>query len=285
MKKILIIFNPYSGNSNKQKLNLIINKLKQSNTVHIIKTGKLEDATFIAKKYIKDNDIVIAAGGDGTIHEVINGINHNIKFGIVPFGTANVLAAEAGIKNDIRTIYESIESAETKNIYLANLDQKKFCLMVGIGFDADIVHNMNASLKKIFGKSLFVFSCLIEIIKFKKKQIIVETNQEKVEGNWVIISKAMHYAGKYKISETTNIFNDNLECYVFQNLTRIKLLSHLIKIFIFGEFLQSKNIKKIISKNFKITSNQQVNVHCDGEKYKSLPIDISIRGDSLNLIS
>jgi diacylglycerol kinase (ATP) len=285
MNKIAIIYNPNAGSAKIKKLLKIKERLSLKSSVTIYDTQKPGDATSIAKRECKNFDIIVAAGGDGTINEVINGIDINTKLGIIPLGTANILAIEAGIKNDIKSICKSIEKGVTKKIYISNINNKKFFLMAGIGYDGDIVHKMKPSLKKIFGKAMFGFLGLLEFFKLKKYNIKVETESETAFGNWVLVTNSKYYAGPYKITKSTSIFNDSIVCYVFNDLSRLGFLYYIFLILFYGDLGRSTKITKIISKNIKISSKEKINVHCDGEKYGNLPIEINFSSESVNLLT
>ena len=285
MNKIAIIYNPNAGSAKIKKLLKIKERLSLKSSVTIYDTQKPGDATSIAKRECKNFDIIVAAGGDGTINEVINGIDINTKLGIIPLGTANILAIEAGIKNDIKSICKSIEKGVTKKIYISNINNKKFFLMAGIGYDGDIVHKMKPSLKKIFGKAMFGFLGLLEFFKLKKYNIKVETESETAFGNWVLITNSKYYAGPYKITKSTSIFNDSIVCYVFNDLSRLGFLYYIFLILFYGDLGRSTKITKIISKNIKISSKEKINVQCDGEKYGNLPIEINFSSESVNLLT
>ena len=285
MNKIAIIYNPNAGSAKIKKLLKIKERLSLKSSVTIYDTQKPGDATSIAKRECKNFDIIVAAGGDGTINEVINGIDVNTKLGIIPLGTANILAIEAGIKNDVKSICKLIEKGNTKKIYISNINDKKFFLMAGIGYDGDIVHKMKPSLKKIFGKAMFGFLGLLEFFKLKKYNIKVETESETAFGNWVLITNSKHYAGPYKITKSTSIFNDSIVCYVFNDLSRLGFLYYIFLIIFYGDLSRSKKVTKIISKNIKISSKEKINVQCDGEKYGNLPIEINFSSEVVNLLT
>ena len=285
MNKIAIIYNPNAGSAKIKKLLKIKERLSLKSSVTIYDTQKPGDATSIAKRECKNFDIIVAAGGDGTINEVINGIDINTKLGIIPLGTANILAIEAGIKNDVKSICKLIEKGNTKKIYISNINDKKFFLMAGIGYDGDIVHKMKPSLKKIFGKAMFGFLGLLEFFKLKKYNIKVETESETAFGNWVLITNSKHYAGPYKITKSTSIFNDSIVCYVFNDLSRLGFLYYIFLILFYGDLSRSTKITKIISKNIKISSKEKINVQCDGEKYGNLPIEINFSSEVVNLLT
>ena len=285
MNKIAIIYNPNAGSAKIKKLLKIKERLSLKSSVTIYDTQKPGDATSIAKRECKNFDIIVAAGGDGTINEVINGIDVNTKLGIIPLGTANILAIEAGIKNDVKSICKLIEKGNTKKIYISNINDKKFFLMAGIGYDGDIVHKMHPSLKKIFGKAMFGFLGLLEFFNLKKYNIKVETESETAFGNWVLVTNSKHYAGPYKITKSTSIFNDSIVCYVFNDLSRLGFLYYIFLILFYGDLSRSKKVTKIISKNIKISSKEKINVQCDGEKYGNLPIEINFSSESVNLLT
>ncbi|RZO87869.1 MAG: diacylglycerol kinase family lipid kinase [alpha proteobacterium HIMB114] len=285
MNKIGIIYNPNAGTGKIKKLLKIKERLSLKSSVTIYDTQKPGDATSIAKRECKNFDIIVAAGGDGTINEVINGIDVNTKLGIIPLGTANILAIEAGIKNDVKSICKLIEKGNTKKIYISNINDKKFFLMAGIGYDGDIVHKMKPSLKKIFGKAMFGFLGLLEFFKLKKYNIKVETESETAFGNWVLVTNSKHYAGPYKITKSTSIFNDSIVCYVFNDLSRLGFLYYIFLIIFYGDLSRSKKVTKIISKNIKISSKEKINVQCDGEKYGNLPIEINFSSEVVNLLT
>ena len=285
MNKIAIIYNPNAGSAKIKKLLKIKERLSLKSSVTIYDTQKPGDATSIAKRECKNFDIIVAAGGDGTINEIINGIDVNTKLGTIPLGTANILAIEAGIKNDVKSICKLIEKGNTKKIYISNINDKKFFLMAGIGYDGDIVHKMKPSLKKIFGKAMFGFLGLLEFFKLKKYNIKVETESETAFGNWVLVTNSKHYAGPYKITKSTSIFNDSIVCYVFNDLSRLGFLYYIFLILFYGDLSRSKKVTKIISKNIKISSKEKINVQCDGEKYGNLPIEINFSSESVNLLT
>lgn len=265
MKKIAVIINPQAGSNNKKFLQQLIQRLSDSNQVTLFETKKAGDATIIAKKQSKNFDIVAVAGGDGTVQEVINGISAKTILAIIPMGTANIIALEAGITKNINHLCKIILKGKIKKIHVPMINNRRFVLMTGVGFDAFIVNNINNNVKKIFGKIIFFIETLKQFLILKKPNIQVIANKKTFLGNWVLITNACHYAGPYQITKQTTIFNANLVGYIFTNLTRMNFLYSLFLIIFFGDLSKSKKIITIKSDQFKIKGNNNVPVQCDGE--------------------
>ena len=284
MKKIAIIFNPKAGSGKKAILDKIIKILSSTNSIQLFETKAAGDATDIARKESDNFDIIVAAGGDGTINEVVNGINPNTLLGIIPMGTANIVAIEAGISNNVQNICSVINRGNTKKVYLSNINNKKFILMAGIGYDAQVVKNINPKLKKIFGKLIFVLEGFKQFFKLKEFTITIKTNHQTYNANWVLITNAKHYAGSHSITTSTNIFDEHLVCYIFPNLSKLSFLYNLFLIVLFGDLSKSDKIITIRSSSLEITSDSTTPVQCDGELFGQLPALIKNNRECVNLL-
>ena len=285
MKKICIIFNPKAGSSKLAKLNKIIAELNKNNIVTLFETTAAGDATNIARTESARFDIVVAAGGDGTINEVVNGIDPNTPLAIIPMGTANIVAIEAGISNNSKAICAAINQGKTKKAYVSTINNKKFILMAGIGYDAKVVNNINPKLKKVFGKLIFALEGLKQFFKLKEFNITITSNNQTHHANWVLITNAKYYAGPHSITKRTNIFNEDLICYLFQDLTKLSFLYNLFLIIFFGDLSKSKKIKTIYSSSFDISSQHTTPIQCDGEPFGHLPATIQSNKEFINLIT
>ena len=285
MKKICIIFNPKAGSSKLAKLNKIIAELNKNNIVTLFETTAAGDATNIARTESARFDIVVAAGGDGTINEVVNGIDPSTPLAIIPMGTANIVAIEAGISNNSKAICAAIKQGKTKRAYVSTINNKKFILMAGIGYDAKVVNNINPKLKKVFGKLIFALEGLKQFFKLKEFNITITSNNQTHHANWVLITNAKYYAGPHSITKRTNIFNEDLICYLFQDLTKLSFLYNLFLIIFFGDLSKSKKIKTIYSSSFDISSQHTTPIQCDGEPFGHLPATIQSNKEFINLIT
>jgi len=286
MKKICIICNAKISFLKKYKLNKIYKILSKDNNVEIFKTEKAGHATVLSKVNINKFDIIVAAGGDGTINEVVNGMNDKKPLAIIPFGTANILALEAGIHGSAEEIARIILSNKTKKVYVPNVNNKNFILMASAGYDAEIVETVQSSLtlKNIFKKLLFFIVSSLKLIVFKKNELKILANNKIYKANWIIVTNAMHYGGAFKLSKDTNIFDKKIIAYLFCNLTRLNFLCYFFTLLLNKELKESNKLIKIKSDDIFISSKTKTPVQYDGEFLGYLPAQIKSTKKTINLL-
>jgi YegS/Rv2252/BmrU family lipid kinase len=286
MKKICIIYNSKISLFNKFLLNRIIKILKKDSHVETFATERIGHATLLCKVHIKNFDIVVAAGGDGTINEVINGMDEKTSLGIIPLGTANIGAYEADISKNPSKAAQIILSGKIKKIHIQEANNRKFFLMTGIGYDASIVETVqsNLLLKKIFGKLLFFIISIAKLIYFKKYELKILANNKVYLANWVIITNAKHYGGSFQLTRDTNIFEKKLITYLFINLSRFDVIKNLLKILKKQNLEENNKVIKIISDDIFINSKSKVPIQCDGEFIGNLPLQIKNTKRTINLL-
>ena len=286
MKNICIIYNSKISLFNKFLLNRIIKILKKENHVETFATERVGHATLLCKVHIKKFDIIVAAGGDGTINEVINGMDDKTSLGIIPLGTANIGAYEANISKNPSKAAQIILSGKIKKIHIQEANNRKFFLMTGVGYDASIVETVqsNLLLKKIFGKLLFFIISFAKLIYFKKYELKILANNKVYLANWVIITNAKHYGGAFQLTKDTDIFEKKLITYLFINLTRFDVIKNLLKIIKKQNLEEHDKVIKIISDDIFINSKIKVPIQCDGEFIGNLPLQIKKSRKTINLL-
>lgn len=129
-------------------------------------------ATAQVKRQIEAGcDLVLVAGGDGTINEAANGMLHSgIPLGILPGGTANVLAREMGMSMHADRVASRLRSMTVRNIAIGRLrvDQsapRSFLCMAGAGLDAEVVSRLNLDLKAAAGKLAYYVSGFAQVLR------------------------------------------------------------------------------------------------------------------------
>ena len=157
-----IIGNPNSGKAGSRNLLEDYAKILSTGGIEteVLNTEYPDHATELATEVGKDR-LVIAAGGDGTINEVINGLHEEATLGILPLGTANVLARELDLPLNAEKACQRILVGEKSRMDLGlaiNHDgmERRFTFVAGIGFDANVIYSVTPRLKRYFKALAFV---------------------------------------------------------------------------------------------------------------------------------
>ena len=270
--KFIIIFNQTNITDRKdKKVNKILELLKIDHEVEIFKSYTEVEAEDIYKNLKqKKFDRLVVAGGDGSfnlaINEIIkNDLNEKL-IGFIPIGTANILKFEARINNKVNDIYKVLVSENFKKVNLAKINNRYFFLMAGIGFDSKIVKSVTNQLKKYLGKIIFILKGLQYFLFLKNNKMKIEIDNEEVLADWILCANSKYYAGSYNITKETDIFDSKLIAFIFEDLTRLKLLQYIFLILTKGDLSSAKSVIKKDFEEIKIFRiNDKLLSQVDGE--------------------
>ena len=198
-KIVKMIYNPVAGQRHHGRFSKILKLLKENfKNLEIVETNGKGHAIALAQGLKKNIDLLLIAGGDGTINEVLNGINNKkIIIGIIPIGTANVLANELGISKNPNHLITTLMQGKIEQLSIGNVNNKKFIQMAGLGFDAHVVRDVNKSLKNKVGKLAYVYESVKEIIRHKKIKYEVSVGKKKYQASSIIIANGHYYGGRF----------------------------------------------------------------------------------------
>jgi len=204
---VLIVFNPMAGERRAERLWRVLD-LVVANGMHasLAETRAPGDAAAIARTAVADGArLIIAAGGDGTIAEVASGlIGSTARLGIIPLGTANVLAHELSLPFKPRDIVAAFAFGRTCTLWpglaLSGSGRQVFVQMLGVGFDAHVVHNIASGMKRTLGRAAYVMQALRELPRYAFRPLAVRIDGVEMEAASVIVSKGRLYGGRYLLA-------------------------------------------------------------------------------------
>ena len=159
--RLQLIANPVAGRGAMALIQQARQRLLDSgNDVELFLTrGRGDAERYAALAAAGGFDRIVVAGGDGTVNEVVNGMAADSPpLAILPLGTTNVLALEIGLPRRFEEACDLALHGKATPIYLGLADQRRFVLMAGVGFDADVVRGVNLRLKRAFGKGAYLVS-------------------------------------------------------------------------------------------------------------------------------
>lgn len=195
----------------------------------IYETRSAGDAITALPKLTPDFDVVVAAGGDGTVNEVINGIRgSSVRLGIIPCGTTNVLGIELGLPKKPAAIAAMLAAQHTQDVYLGEVNGRRFGMMVGVGYDARVVEGVPAALKQKIGKLAYVLAMVRELKHFGRQQYQLHIDDSVHTAAAVVCTLGRHYAGSYLLVKNANVSEPVMDVVLVQTLNRWAFLLMLL---------------------------------------------------------
>lgn len=288
---VRLIVNPIAGNRVFRLIKKIEYLLKEKVSLTTLITKKKGDALAFARK-LSETDLIIAAGGDGTFNEVINGMlspqeivseKKGIPLALLPLGTTNVLAKELSIPEDIEKAIHLALTGTPKKISLGRINGHYFSLMAGIGFDGETVFRTKDSIKKISGKGAYILSGIKILMGYSPPLIEVKTSEGIFSGYTAVIGKARCYGGYFQVTPKANLTEPLLDLCLFKGKTRkdfLRFVSGVIR-------KRHLNFKDVFYEKFpelEISSKGQVHVQIDGDYFGTLPARIDIVQDAVSIV-
>ncbi len=286
-ENILVIYNPAAGAGSIRKLNDIIDIVRAKGIkVTMSETRYAGHAQEIANQSKNQTyDLIVAAGGDGTMNEVVNGIYPNkIPIAIIPLGTVNVLALEMGLKNTVPSIADYIINGNAKPCWLGRSNDRYFLLMVSAGYDAKAVANVSGSLKAAIGKLAYMFSFVKTLIISRPSIYDVEIEGKKYICFNVIVSNGRLYGGNFMSAPEASLDKNHLVISMAQKGGRLNALKYALCMFL-GKYPKLKSVQNITATNCYIScSDAPEPIQLDGDAIGELPSQISVSDEYLMLL-
>ena len=177
-----------------------------------------EDATELAAKLAADGEpVVVAAGGDGTLNAVVQGLaGTSTALGVLPAGTMNVFARELGLPfNSLKKSFNVLEEGFVKEVDLFEVNGHAFVQMAGVGFDAQVIKETNLETKKIFGPMAYVMAAMKVLGDTPPKMRVVCEDGRVEEGVCALAGNGSLYGGQVKLFRKADHSDDMLDLLVF----------------------------------------------------------------------
>ena len=229
-------------------------------------------------------DAVVAAGGDGTIHDVAEGlIGCSTPLGIVPLGTGNVLAREIQLPWSPNRLAGALLEGEVHSIPVGQVNGRPFLFVVGVGFDAEAVRIFELGNNRKIGQVGFAWPVLRALVSSRDWSLRVTTPRGETHGQWIIVTRIRHYAGNLVLVPHANLHESKL--YVVRvtgsgRWNRARQLAALAT----GCFRFDPGVSIEVTDTVSIEGDKAVAVQIDGEVLGELPLEISLHTERLAVI-
>lgn len=285
-----LLINPLSGSYSQDLRSQLLSQLESvgiKSEVFTV-TGP-EDARQVCTQIenLVENPTVIVAGGDGTINAVINALSPGRStLGVLPVGTANVLALELGI-GSVTAGVECIARGKTRPLAVGLIEREngisqRFVLMAGIGLDGSIVHDVRTWEKRLLKKGAYLLSTLRCLLKWPRGKFTLVVDGCSLECHSVIVCNGARYGGNFSLVPEADISEPQLD---FFCITAEKRRSYpgIIKSVLAGDSRTNRNVSLLRGTDAFIHGDRQIQV--DGDYYGRAPVKISTLDNFANIFS
>ena len=290
-----VIFNPAAKGQKAQRFQRCLTDL--AGFCDLLKTSSPGDARRLAAATIREGrETIIAAGGDGTLNEVLNGFGDvpdgfaRARIGVLPLGTINVFARELGIPLQPEKVLPILARARESRIDLPCVEHGEpaarrrtyFAQLAGAGLDARAIELLDWPTKKKIGPLAYVVAGL-RALREKPANLVVRSGDQKIAGQLVLIGNGRFYGGSYRIFPAADLRNGLLDVCVFPRANWRTLARCGPAVLLRGKLPESAVIR-LQAASFTVSGQTAASFEVDGELGAQLPATFSVQRAGLRVI-
>jgi diacylglycerol kinase (ATP) len=295
--RCVIIYNPQAGKlrgrgaDRLERARRILTEAGHETTT--VPTSGPGAAVALARSCIADGvGLIVAAGGDGTINEVAEGMVHSaVPLGILPAGTANVLAMETGMSCNLERAARELVTYTPERISVGRLHSnnssgtgRHFLLMAGIGLDARLIYNLSAPLKSNLGKVAYWIAAF-SLMGRRLEEFSVKIEDRSYRCSFALVSKVRNYGGDLKIARDTSMFDDQFEVVLFRGENSLRYVQYFVGV-VLNRLQGMRGVRIIRARELHVSPVRDTRLYMqvDGEYAGHLPGSIDIVKDAITLL-
>lgn len=238
--------------------------------------------------------LILACGGDGTIHEVMNGmIPGDGVLGVLPGGTANIFARELGMPVDPLRAARAIHKWKPRRIAVgrATFENKRqwisyFLCLAGVGFDAHVIHKLSRKMAVKFGVAAYVAEAVSQVFQYSYPAISFRVNGKEITGTYGVTQRTERYAGWLHLAPGASVFKDQLSLCVFKSKGRMRYVQYAAAI-LARRHTRMNGVELIETRKVEcaaVDPSTPVYLELDGEFVGQLPATFEIVPDALTVL-
>jgi len=295
LPKPCLIFNPAAGGMRATALQQTLFRFFSSSDVRV-STGPGSARELAAEAVQAGYQTIVAAGGDGTLNEVLNGIGDSptgfekVALAVLPAGTANVFAREFNIPRDVEKAWGLLNQGVELRIDLPQLEytskygkeRRYFAQLASAGADALAAEQVNWRLKKKIGYLAYVVSAL-KVLGQAHPMVSVSSQGNISQGEQIIVGNGRLYGGNFTFFPFADARDGQLEVVLFPKVTFVALADCIRGVFT-GRLHQVGGSTYFKTSELSLTSSGRVPVQVDGEPVGELPATFRLEPLKLRII-
>ncbi len=282
MKKYVLIYNPVSGDAKfKFRLDEVVEYLQQADGIVLpFRTsykGDIRPIIRLAKELAVDG--LIVAGGDGTVHEVINAMmteDVDIPIGIIPRGTCNDFASHTNFGKNLSSCLQAVTGGKWRMVDVGKVNEEYFLNVASAGLLTSVAHSVDTSLKNTVGRMAYYLKGLGELPNFQSLHVKITADGQIIKDDillFLIMNSGM--VGSFPtLAPEAKIDDGKLDLLIVNKCSISELMGLFISIFA-GRHTSSSHIRHLQANEIFIECDEPVESDLDGELGPPLPLAIA----------
>ena len=289
MEKYAIILNPNAGRGKAARMEKELLKMFSMSigSYDLFRTEYPNHAREIAAGLKDDYSVIVAVGGDGTVHETVNGmLGGKAALTAIPLGSGNDFIKMLNLPKNIPGILEVIRRNKRKKIDVGKVGEQYFPNGVGIGFDA-LVTKESKEVKKLRGFLIYLYAVLKTIFAYRNEMITLSVNgkTEQREIFLIAVGNGKAEGGGFFLTPAAEIDDGLLDVCIIRALNKKEIFKYLPKA-LNGKHVNLEQVEMLRTNKLQILSENGITAHADGEMlgFDLKRIDISLIPLALEVI-
>lgn len=289
-KRARLIYNPTSGREEmRRRLPDVLQRLErgglETSTHMTIGEG---DATLAATEAVERGfDVIIAAGGDGTLYEVVNGMAEKDcrpPLGILPLGTTNDFARALNIPRSWDAACDLIIRGHTQVIDVGKVNQRYFINIAGGGSLTELTYEVPSKLKTVLGQLAYYMKGIEKLPRLKPIEAYIKSDDRDLheEIMMFLIANSNSVGGFEKLSPDASLNDGLLDVFILKKCNLAEFI-RVLTLALRGEHFSDPNLIYFRTKDIQVTSPDYVQLNLDGEFGGTLPCRISVLPSHLHI--
>lgn len=291
-KKVLLFYNPHSGNGLfKNNLDHIIARFQEHDLVIVpVRAAHgMQIRNVLKTMHPHEYRQIIAAGGDGTINVCVNAMIENditLPLSIFPAGTANDFAYYFDIPNDIDGMIDIALGTKYTNADVGKVNGRYFVNVAAMGGLISVSQKTDPNLKNSLGIMAYYLKGLSEIRNITAEHVKLITPEKTYEEDmyFMVVMNGKSAGGFRKLSPETEINDDKLDVVLFREMPLIEMGPLLFDV-MHGRHSENKNVLTFSTNKLRIESDSDIATDIDGEKGEKFPLEFSILHNRLQIFT
>jgi YegS/Rv2252/BmrU family lipid kinase len=291
MMSAALILNPNAGNGKIKKELQHIKEIIESTyaPLSVYETKREGDGARLVKELESKVDLIIGAGGDGTIHELINAmceLETRPLFAVLPGGTCNDFSRGIGMNQNIIKAAQQIATGRVEKVDIGKSEHQYFSNFWGIGLINEVSENIEKDSKARFGKLSYYMSTAKTITNVEPFYVEIEGDEEEFKGEavMVVVGNGAFTGGLRPFFPKNHLQDSCLEVLVVTESNVQTFWKLFLSNFSDEKVIQEESILKFQAKHVKVTTSSAQKIDCDGERKYYTPDTITVLPRFLEVI-